>query len=49
LGKSFEIGLELAYEGFTQEQGVEDGFGETIDTTFSGSGVRGALVATIKF
>jgi len=49
LGDSVELGLELGYEGFAQEQEFDDGFGGTVDVTFSGSGVRGALVAAVKF
>lgn len=49
LGERFELGLELGYEGFAQSQEFDDGFGGTIDSTWSGGGVRGALVAVIKF
>lgn len=48
LGDSFELGLELGYESFDQDQELSIG-GATYDTTISGSGVRGALVASILF
>lgn len=48
LGNSFELGLELGYESFDQDQELKIG-GTTYDTTVSGSGVRGALVASILF
>jgi hypothetical protein len=48
LGDSVELGLELGYEGFSQEQEFE-GFGGNVDVTFSGSGPRLAAVLAFKF
>jgi hypothetical protein len=39
----------LGYEGFSQEQEFEDGFGGTLDVTFSGGGPRLAAVLAFKF
>jgi|SRR6478736_2512881 len=49
LGDRVELGLELGYEGFSQEQEFDDGFGGTVDVTFSGSGPRLAAVLAFKF
>ncbi len=49
LGESIELGLELGYHGFSSEVELDFGGGVTTDLTLSGSGVRGALVAAIKF
>ena len=47
--ENIEIGLELGYEGFEHKQDYKDGFGGTVDVTFSGSGPRVAAVFVVKF
>ena len=49
LGSRFELGLELGYEGFVQDQEFDNRFGRSFHATFSGHGPRAALVAAVKF